>query len=597
MDEETKICKNCQAPFVIDASDFAFYQKISVPPPTWCPSCRFMRRLAFYPERVFYKRSCDLCGKSMLSHLHPDIKNVYCQPCFWSDNWDPGSFFREYDPSVPFLQQVDELIRTSPKVALSTNYPTLVNSDYINHAATSKNCYLIFGADNCENVLYSTTLNDVKDSMDCFMLVNSELCYGNTICGRCSRTSFTEDSPDCVDVWFSKDLRGCTSCFGCIGLRKKKYHFFNEPLSKEEYQKRFKELRLDSRKGLAEIAAKVRAFLLTRPHRYAHLGAKNVNITGEYVFSGSKNSKDLYITSGVEDCRFTQFITMMPTKDCYDYTLWGNGAERLYEDLIVGEGATGVRFSNQTWGEVLDCEYCFWVTSSSHMFGCANIRKKEYCILNKQYEKNEYEKLRMKIIEDMNENPYISNKGHGTSDKGIEYRYGEFFPMDLNLHAYNETQAMDFFPITETEAKKKGYLWRELPTPTATPTLTAAHVPDSIHDVKDEILNEIIECETCKKPFRIVRPELDLLRRFGLPVPVQCFNCRHMARLKRVAPPRLWHRRCGCNAAQDKNENKYKNTTEHFHGDAPCPNEFRTSYAPERPEMVYCDKCYFEQVA
>ena len=167
----------------------------------------------------------------------------------------------------------------------------------------------------------------------------------------------------------------------------------------------------------------------------------------------------------------------------------------------------------------------------------------------------------------MNEHPHVDTTG-------IEYKYGEFFPMELNLHAYNETQAMDFFPLTETEARKKGYLWRELPTPTATPTLTAAQVPDSIHDVTDDILKEIIECESCKKPFRMVKPELDLLRRFGLPAPTQCFNCRHMARLRKVAPPRLWNRAC-----------------------AKCSKEIKTSYAPDRPEMVYCEACYNKEVA
>ncbi|MBI2623139.1 MAG: hypothetical protein HYW65_01005 [Candidatus Liptonbacteria bacterium] len=567
MNPETRTCKNCSTSFTIEPEDFDFYKKISVPPPTWCPSCRFMRRLAFYQERNLYKRNCDLCGKSTFSHHTPSTRNVYCAPCFWSDAWDPGSFYREYNPSVPFLKQVDELIRTSPKIALSVNYPTLVNSDYINHAGPCKNCYLIFDVENCENVLYSVFLDDVKDSMDCYMLIHSELCYGNVSCGRCSRVFFSEDCPDCVDVWFSKDCRGCTNCFGCMGLRKKKYHFFNEPLSKEEYTKRMKELPLHSRKGIEETLQKVHAFWLTRPHRYAHLGAKNVNVTGDYVFSASKNSKDIYFGIGIEDSRFCQFVGMLPAKDCYDYTRWGNGAERVYECLIVGEGARDVRFSIQTWSEVLDIEYCFWVTSSSHMFGCANIRKEEYCILNKQYSKSEYEKLKMRIREDMNKNPYVDATG-------IEYKYGEFFPPELSLHAYNETQAMDIFPITEAEAGKKGYLWRELPTPAYKPTITADKIPDSIHDVTDDILKEIIECESCKKPFRMVKPELELLRRFGLPVPMKCFNCRHLARWARVNPPRLWNRTCAkCNAA------------------------IKTSYSPERPEIIYCEQCYRAEVS
>ena len=43
---------------------------------------------------------------------------------------------------------------------------------------------------------------------------------------------------------------------------------------------------------------------------------------------------------------------------------------------------------------------------------------------------------------------------------------------------------------------------------------------------------------------------------------------------------------------------KYTNTTLHtHHGENHCPNEFETSYAPDRDEIVYCEECYQEEVA
>ena len=42
---------------------------------------------------------------------------------------------------------------------------------------------------------------------------------------------------------------------------------------------------------------------------------------------------------------------------------------------------------------------------------------------------------------------------------------------------------------------------------------------------------------------------------------------------------------------------QYQNTIAHFHGNEPCPNEFETSYTPERPEIVYCEQCYNAEVA
>ena len=42
----------------------------------------------------------------------------------------------------------------------------------------------------------------------------------------------------------------------------------------------------------------------------------------------------------------------------------------------------------------------------------------------------------------------------------------------------------------------------------------------------------------------------------------------------------------------------YRNTADHIHHkkEEPCPNEFETTYAPERPEIVYCEQCYLREV-
>ena len=97
-------------------------------------------------------------------------------------------------------------------------------------------------------------------------------------------------------------------------------------------------------------------------------------------------------------------------------------------------------------------------------------------------------------------------------------------------------------------------------------------IPDSINDVQDSIVDEVIECAECQRPYRIIDRELALLRRFGLPIPRKCPNCRHKERLTRINPPRLWDRKC------DR-----------------CGADIKTSYAPERPEKIYCAKCYQEE--
>lgn len=589
MNSETKICQNCTQKFVIEPQDFAFYEKMSVPPPTFCPQCRLQRRFMFYNERGLYKRECDLCGKGIITMYAPEKKlTVYCNSCWWSDKWDPLEYGQEYDSSRSFFEQFKELAEKTPQMPLEVNYPTLVNSEYINHASTAKNCYLIYTADECENVLYSEVLAHDKDSMDVTMCGGLELCYQLINSGPGFRMFYSEDCENCQEVYFSKDLSGCNNCFGCVGLRKKSYCIFNEQYTKEEYQRKLKEFGVDSYKNVEALRQQALAFWKKYPHKFAHT-LRNLNVTGDYIYS-SKNAKDMYVVhEGAEDCRYCGILTMPPAKDCYDYNIWGNGAQRVYECIIVGEAADTIKFSYQAWSSVRNIEYSFFAVSSSNLFGCANTRNKQYCILNKQYTKEEYEKLREKIIQDMSDRPY-------TDKAGKVYKYGEFFPPETSLSSYNESYANDFFPLTKEEAEVKGFSWYTPQPNPHQPTIAAAEIPDSINDVQDSIIKEIIECTGCEKPFRIVTAELSLLRRFGLPAPRKCPNCRYKERFSRLNPPQLYRRSCQCLGSRSEN-GAYSNTSMHSHDSDRCPNEFETAYSPEREEIVYCEQCYQAEVA
>ena len=116
---EERVCQNCKQYFVIEPEDFSFYEKIKVPPPTWCPECRFQRRLQFRNNRVFYKRECALCKEPLLTIYNNERPyTVYCRNCWLSDKWDPLSFGRGYDFSIPFFHQFRSLQAKVPRVNL-----------------------------------------------------------------------------------------------------------------------------------------------------------------------------------------------------------------------------------------------------------------------------------------------------------------------------------------------------------------------------------------------------------------------------------------------------------------------------------------------
>jgi hypothetical protein len=172
--------------------------------------------------------------------------------------------------------------------------------------------------------------------------------------------------------------------------------------------------------------------------------------------------------------------------------------------------------------------------------------------------------------------PYVNKKG-------LVYKYGEFFPTELSPIAYNQSFAYDFFPLTKGEVESQGFVWQEARNKEYNVSKLAHEIPDNIEDVDDNILKEVIKCahageckHECAGVFKITNQELQFYKKLNIPLPQICQNCRHYARFEFRNPIKLWHRHCMKEG---------------------CTNEFETSYAPNRPEIVYCESCYNNEVA
>lgn len=144
-----KNCRQCDVVFDISDVDLAFYEKVSpvfngkkelIPPPILCPPCREQQRMLFRNEWSFYHRSCDLTGKLMLSIYSPDKPyTVYEQSVWWSDQFDPLAYGREFDFTRPFFEQWQELSLAVPRASIHNAQSE--NSEYTNYSNSNKNCY------------------------------------------------------------------------------------------------------------------------------------------------------------------------------------------------------------------------------------------------------------------------------------------------------------------------------------------------------------------------------------------------------------------------------------------------------------------------
>lgn len=555
---QNKVCQNCKGEFVIEPEDFNFYKRIQVPPPTFCPSCRLQRRLMWMKTIQLYKRKCNLCGNQGLS-MYPSGSEykIYCHDCWWGDGWDSLENGRDYDFNRPFFEQFEELFKSSPLRAQPIDSITRDLSPYTNHVGRSKNCYLIFFTDRCEDSAYGFFLKLVKNSYDCLAVWESENMY-DVSNGFKSYNVFTGEGNviNCLDSYFLKDCKNCTNCFGCVNLRNKKYCFFNEQLSKDEYEKRLIEIDLGSYQIYEATRKKVKEFWKSKLPRPLY-DDFSINVTGNYVFN-SKNSAECYDVGYAEDSKFLMLMKAGPIKSCYDYMDGWSSAENMYECVTVGEKTYDVHFSQDGGHGLHSSDYTILCFGGSNLLGCVGLRNKEYCIFNKQYSKEEYFVMHKKIIEHM--------KKTG--------EYGEFFPSSMAPHAYNDTLAQLFFPKDKDEVLEEGLNWITPDTKEYVITINHYDLPDNIKDVTEDITEEAIQCSTCVRGYKIIHQEFHFLKQHNLPLPRQCPFCRIENKIKRwVWQMTLNDRTC------DK-----------------CGVIFRTHYTKKEASIVYCKECYQKEV-
>jgi hypothetical protein len=592
MQSETKTCQNCKVAFVIEPDDFTFYAKMQVPAPTWCPQCRLQRRMLWHNERYLFRVKSKKSGKEIFSMYPSEAPlTIWDREEWLADGWDQNASGLDYDFSKPFVVQYRELMARAP--VPSRGIVALVNSDYSNNATSIKECYLVFGSSFSENCAFMENSVRVKDSQDVSFLTDSELsyeCFFNIRCYNALYSSYCEDSHDIV---FCRDCVNCSNCFGCADLRGRSYCIWNEPYSKEEYTERVRDLGVQSYAKREALKARVADFWLRYPLRYAR-SYKNSNCVGEYI-TNSKNVRYSFQVDGGENIKYSHGLYVRPTRDSYDHYRHGNNSELVYESALAGGDSSRIKFCYHVYTNCSDIEYSWNCNSSSNLFGCVGLNKQQYCILNKRYSEAEYKELLPRIKKHMDEMPYVDKKGR-------EYRYGEFLPGELAPVPYNKTVAMEYFPRTQEDVMGDGYWWGEPERRTYQATFALEKVPDTITEVTDAILSETLGCghggtcnHGCTSVFRIVPQELMFYRRLGIPLPRRCPNCRWAERIKQRNPVQLSNRSCQCAGVKSKN-GAYQNTAAHTHGNAPCPVEFETSYAPDRPEIIYCEECYQAEV-
>ncbi len=548
----TRTCEDCKTDFEITAPDIELLNMLRVPAPKLCPTCRRRRRLAFANYSHMYRRKCDVPGHTdtMISLTAPVIPwKMYDYDTYYSDAWDPRNYGKEVSPEKSFFEHYFELLKEVPHPGVRRG-PNCINSDYAFYGRGMKNAYYVFGAWTSENLLYSASIfTDSRNIVDSYYIRGGENLYENVITDRCFKCSYASFSVECIECDFIYDCRNCSNCFGCVNLRNKKYCWFNEQLTKEEYQKRRSEIDLGSQKIVREYKTKFLEFLKQNPIRATHI-YQSLNVTGNDV----KEVKDGYMIFQSENSEHVRYGQMLNhTKDLMDVSFSGF-SERLYECQNVGLHSANVKFSF-AGKEVIDSEYTMSCNNCTNLFGCIGLKNVSYAIFNKVYEPKEYFEKVDAIKTEM------LKRGE----------YGEFFPMQYAPYPYNSSLAHIIYPMTKEEALARNLFWQDdIETDTKNiKTISVAELPDNINDVTNDVLTTAIIGEHSGKPFRLVPQEIEFYKQNHVALPTDAPYQRIMNRFAMVNNLRVTQDVC------------FK-----------CGKEILSAYETKQGYKPYCAECF-----
>ena len=552
MEQETKNCQNCKKDFVIEPDDFAFYEKMKVPAPTWCPQCRQQGRILIRNFKTLYKRNSDKSGKSIISMYSAKAPfTVWSHDEWWSDDWDPHIYGRDIDFAQPFFPQIKKLWDAVPRYAVINTQS--VNCIYSNGVLNGKNCYFVFGSVDDEDCAYGHIVWNAKDCVDGLYVFKSELCYECVDVLGSYRLLYSQECEDCRDSIGLFDCRGCSNCIGCVGLRQKNYYIFNKPVEKEAYKQFLEDNPTHSLQVIAMILEEREKLRRVLPQRH-FFGSHNTNVSGNHIYHAKNVNYAFDVKSG-EDSKF--IFTCREAIDSYDISFTAD-IELGYQNAhCMGRN---IMFSH-VCVNCTDTYYSDNCTNCHNIFGCEGLKSAEYCILNKKYSKEEYETLLPKLIKHMEETK----------------EWGEFFPKEMLPFAYNESIVNEYFSLTKEEAIDQGYRWEDdIPRAKGQETISNDELPKNPKLFTSELAEQVLRCNTCSHNHRLTSQEIFFYKKLDLALPPDCFNCRHERRMKSRNIRTLFPGHC-----------------------AKCNKEIQTSYKLEDQKQykIYCEQCYQQEVA
>ena len=497
-----RVCALTGEKWMMTEEEVGWYKKFNVPPHPWSPETRMKHVVGYFEMYQFWYRK----DPKHISSVHPSTGIHSLPDEQWFDQ-DFSSFQKDIELDRSTLDQMHELLLQVP-IPASRHIEKPENSITISSFGDVNSYFVV--ACKSKNSIYCTDVYMLENSIECSAGSYVTDCFRVMMSHRMHRCKFSHICFDCIDSAFLFDCRNCQNCFGATNKRNKQYLWFNEQLSKGEYEKRLSEVDLSCRSKLNEYKARFMKMMEEDTVWPENFNDKCTNVIGEYtvnavdckyVFSGMNGPyRDLYHVSypygNAHTCAFTG--APVNASEIYLCNIASTSAKCLFSYSI---------------NNCQRVEYCYYCYNCEDCFGCFALQRKRFCIFNKQYTEEEYyrrlDEVKCAMLE--------------------QGEYGQFFPVKFFIGYWPDGGTV-LYP--QTAAKDEDY--DPLPFGPEDDGATgeidesklrsSKDVPDCIDDMKDEDwIGVPVYDANFGRRFSYLKPELDFYRKHRLAPPTNHF--------------------------------------------------------------------------
>lgn len=479
-------------------------KKFMIPQTNVSPTVRRIWIRGFIISATIWWNKDAITGEPLLSYVHPDNKVSVMDDLRWHAEEIGSQYPQDVNISELFFKQLRNLAHRVP-VTAQRRFGEAINTVGVG-IINAEDSFMVFGGiNNAKRCAYAFGIDDSEDVQEAYHSNYSRQSFGLVYCSRMHKCRGAIQCTDCMNCDFVFDCRNCEHCFMSSNLRNKKYVFKNKYLSEQEYKEKMRIHDLSSWEVYQQHLGEYIDMLGSRAVWPENFNVQCDDCTGEYLMRCTR-CHDCFWAIESNDCYQSQFLRMksegcayvcgaFSSMDCY-------ASAASFQNSNLKFCGTMTRCQNMEYClECFDCEDCF---------GCIGLKKKRFCVFNKEYSENEYwqkvDELKCAMLE---RGEYGSFLPGDFSTAGMEFV--------LELHGgvnkdYIEKMGGEFFDPS------RGTVISERQEQQKQKALSPSELPDRLEDGEEYIGKPFLD-KDLNRPFAIRGADYKFYKDMQLPMP------------------------------------------------------------------------------